>query len=122
VHHPLADLVREERLPDAEGARGDRDRDHASHEGREERVVPLGERGIEDLAEQEGRDDPEPGRDEDQAEDRAQASAVRTEEADDPPRVRAPHRLVRGALGRLGKNAEVSHVLNGIVAAHLQKI
>jgi hypothetical protein len=122
VHDPLADLVREERLPDAEGARADRDRDHASHESREERVVALGERGVEDLAEQEGRDDPEPGRDEDQAEDRAQAPAVRTEKANDPPRVRAPNRLVRRTLGRLGKRIEASHVLNGIVAPHLQKI
>ena len=39
VHHALADLVREQRLPDAEHAGDDRDRDHAAGVHREPRRV-----------------------------------------------------------------------------------
>jgi hypothetical protein len=111
VHDALPDLVREQRLPHPESARGDRDRDHAPHEGREERVVPLRERRVEHLAEEERRNDSEPCCDEDERQDGAQTEPIWTEETDDPAGVRAPDCPVRRPLARLGKNLEVSHVV-----------
>src|SRR5439155_1196013 len=76
VHHPLADLVREQRLDHAEGARHDRDRDHPARVVRESgRVVPADR--LEDVLEQERGNDPEPRRDDDQQEDPAEPPPLR---------------------------------------------
>ena len=85
VHHRLADQVREQRLPDADHAGDDRDRDHPRDERGEQaeldgRLAGLRvdlDRGVEHRAEQERRDDAEPGRDDDQPADERQAGAVR---------------------------------------------
>ena len=58
VHHALADLVREERLPDAEHAGDDGDRDHPAGGERElRRVVSLDR--LQHAAQEERRDDAE---------------------------------------------------------------
>jgi hypothetical protein len=49
VHHALPDLVRVEGLDDAERAGRDRDPDHPEHEQRQQRLVLLGDRDVEDL-------------------------------------------------------------------------
>ena len=109
VHHRLADEVREKRLPHADHAGHDRDRDHPRDEGGEEaeldRCLPglrvdL-DRGVEHRAEEERRDDAEPGRDDDQAADERQAGAVRPEQPDDPAEVRLADGGVCRALRRL---------------------
>ena len=56
VHHALADLVREERLDDAEHAGGDGDRDHPGDEHVQQLLVVARAARVEDVAEQERRD------------------------------------------------------------------
>ena len=110
VHHRLADLVREERLPDAEHAGHDRDRDHPGDERDQQRAcrrspgrrrVDL-DRGVEDRAEQERRDDAE-GRPRRRSARQSSASlrACTAEQPDDPPEVRLPHRRIRRTHRRL---------------------
>ena len=85
VHHRLADEVREQRLPDPEHARDDRDRDHPCDERGQQpelhgRLVGLRvdlDRGVEHRAEQERRDDAEGGRHDDAARRRARAGGGR---------------------------------------------
>ena len=56
VHHALADLVREQRLPDTDDPGDDRDCDHPGDERSQQADVLLGNRDVEDLAEKERRD------------------------------------------------------------------
>ena len=88
VHDGLADAVREERLVDADGAGRDRDRDHPRHEEGEEMDVVLRDRGVENAAEEEGRDHAEERGEEDQREDDRELAAGR-----------------RGRAGRCGGDA-----------------
>ena len=80
VHHALADLVREQRLPDAEHAVDDRDHDHPGGEHRDLLGVLVVDR-LQQVAEQERRDDAERRRDEDQPEHDGEPAPVRPEEA-----------------------------------------
>jgi hypothetical protein len=96
VHHALADLVREQRLDDAERAGEDGDRDHAGDEPVEQPEVLLGQRHVDHLAQQQRGDDAERGGEEDQREDTGQPAPVGTEERDDPAQVGAAN----GAVGR----------------------
>ncbi len=98
VHDRLADAVREQRLPDAEHAGGDRDGDHPGHERGQEAHVLVRDGDVEHLAQQERGDDAERGRDEDQRVDGQQRPPVRAEEGDDPAEVRLAHRRVGGTL------------------------
>ena len=98
VHDALADLVREERLPDADDAGDDRDRDHAGHERSQQTDVLLRDRDVEHLAQQERRDDADRRGEDDQRADRAEARAVRPEEPEDPPEVRLADGRVRRPL------------------------
>ena len=109
VHDRLADEVREQRLPDADHAGDDRDRDHPRDEGSEEAEIDARlrglridlDRGIEHRAKQERRDDAEPRGDDDQPADERQAGAVRAEQPDDPAEVRLADGGVCRALRRL---------------------
>ena len=65
VHHALADLVREQRLDDAQRTGDDRDHDHPAGRERELGRVVLADR-LQHPLEQEGRDDAEGGGDNDQ--------------------------------------------------------
>src|SRR4029079_5108739 len=96
VHHPLAHLVGEPGLEDAEDPREDRDPDQPEDEDRQQAVVVLGESLVEDVAHEERRDDAEERREADQREHDAEAPAIGLEEAEDPAQVRAPH----GRVGR----------------------
>ena len=96
----LADLVREQRLPDAERARDDRDRDHAAGEERQLRRVVLLDRLSAPCSRNAG-SDAERGESSDQPEHERQALPVRAEEPEDAPQVRAPHLRVGGPLGPL---------------------
>ena len=87
VHDALADRVGVERLRDAERAGRERDRDHPADEEGEQLGVLLGDRLVEDGAQQEGGDHPEPGRDQDQAQDRGEPRPVGAEERQHPPAV-----------------------------------
>ena len=103
VHDVLADAVREPRLPDADDAGHDRDRDHARDQQVEPRRVDLlalartrrraaraaGTRGIIEIAAVQR----------DQRQQQREAAAVRPEEREDAARVGAPQRRVLGALG-----------------------
>ena len=93
VHYALADLIREERLDDAEHAVDDRDRDHPRGCIRERPRVVLPDR-LQGTLEQEGRDDAEAGRDDDQEQHRAEPAAVRGKQRADAPQVGAPQRRV----------------------------
>ena len=101
VHHALADLVREQRLPDAEHARDDRDRDHAAGEIGQPRRVRVPDRD-QHAAQQERRDHAERGREHDQHEHGREPPPVRHEEPRNAPRVRPPHGRIGRPLGRLG--------------------
>ena len=101
VHDALTDLVREQRLPDADHAGDDRNRDHARDEGTQQAHVPLGDRDVEHLAQQERRDDADRGREHDERAHGREPRAVRTEERDDPPQVRLADGRVGRPLGRL---------------------
>jgi len=100
--------VREKRLPDAQHARDDRNRDHPRHERGEEaeldaRLIGLWvdlDRRVEHRAEEERRDDAERGRDDDQPADEAEPWPVRAEQPDDATQVRLAHRRVFRALDR----------------------
>ena len=96
VHHGLADPVREERLVDADRAGDDRDQDHPGHEQGEQPHVVLGDRRVEDAAEQERRDHAEQRREDDQGEDDRELRPVGAEEREDPAQVRLSH----GGVGR----------------------
>ena len=89
VHDPLADGVRVESLGDAERARRERDPDHPGDEAGEQRRVLLGDGLVEHRAEQERGDHPEPGGDQDQAEDRAQAGPVGPEKSEQAAAIQA---------------------------------
>ena len=56
VHDPLADVVGQVGLADAEHAGGDRDGDHPADQLGQQLLVALGQRVVEDLAQQERRD------------------------------------------------------------------
>ena len=58
VHHALPDLVREQRLHDAERPGDDRDRDHPRDEQVQQLEIPFGEGDVEDLLDQERRIEP----------------------------------------------------------------
>ena len=85
VHHALTDLVREERLPDADHSGDDRNGDHAGDEGAEQAHVPVGDGDVEHLAQQERRDDADRRREHDQRADGREPRAVGPEQRDDPP-------------------------------------
>ena len=101
MHHALPDLVREQGLDDAERARDDGDPDHPRDEQVEQAQVVLGQRGVEDGLDQEGRYGAEHRGEDDQAEDAAEPEPVRPEEGDDAPEVRAADRRVRRPLRRI---------------------
>ena len=106
VHHALADLVREQRLHDAERAGGDCDRDHAGDEQVQQREIAgcvARQRVVEGRLDEECRDRAERGREEDQREDGREPELVGPEQADDPAEVRAADGRVRGALDRFGR-------------------
>ena len=98
VHDPLADRVGDPRLGDADDAGGDGDRDHPQHQRGEQRGVALGDRLVEDLAQQEGRDHAQAGGEEDQAEQPGQSQPVVPEQASDPAEVGSPGRSILGTL------------------------
>ena len=100
VHHALADLVREQRLDDAERARDDGDDDHPRGEVRDPRGVGVADRR-QQVAEQEGGHDAERRREDDQPEHGREPQLVRHEEPRDAAQVRAAHGRVGRALGRL---------------------
>ena len=99
VHHALADLVREERLQHAEHAGEDRDADDPARIQRQGAVV-AGEDRLENVLEQERRDDSEGRGEDDQSEQSAQPALVGRKERPDAPHVRAPHGRVGGTFGR----------------------
>ena len=101
VHDALADLVREQRLDDAERTGDDRDRDHPEHEPVEQPQVLLGQRLVDHLPQQQRGDDAERGGEEDQPEDAAETAPVRAEEGDDPAQVGTADGRIGGALRRL---------------------
>ena len=101
VHHALADLVREQRLDDAEDAGPDRNRDHRADEDVEQAQIAVGQRVVEDPLDEERRNRAHGRGEEDQAEDAGETEPVGPKEADDPAQVRAANRLVCGALDRL---------------------
>ena len=68
---------------------------------REQPHVPVRDRDVEHLAQQERRDDADPRREHDERADGAEPRAVRPEEPDDPPQVRLADRRVGGPLGRI---------------------
>ena len=74
VHHPLAHLVGEPGLEDAEDPREDRDPDQPEDEDRQQAVVVLGQRLVEDVADEERRNDAEERREADQPARRSGAS------------------------------------------------
>ena len=116
VHHPLADLIREQRLDDPEGADHDRDRDHAAGVERERGRVVLTDR-LQDVLEQERGDDAQRRGDDDQEEDSSEAQPVRHEEPADPLQVCAAHLRVGGALRRrVGGVKEHAHRRSEYVA------
>jgi hypothetical protein len=61
VHHALADDVGEPGLEHAEDAGRDRDPDHPRDQQDQQPVVVLRDRDVEDVAQQERRDDAEAG-------------------------------------------------------------
>ena len=83
VHDPLADDVRQPRLADPEHAGDDRDGDHPGDEQDQQAVVVLRDGDVEDVAQQERRDHPEPGGDDDERQHRGQPAAVGAEERGD---------------------------------------
>src|SRR4029077_2991819 len=101
----LADLVRQQRLPDAEHAGHDRNHDHPAREQREPVRVVLRDR-LQDAAQEERRYDAERRRDEDQAQDRAESRAVGAEERGDAPQVVAADGWVAGTIGPLAAVSE----------------
>ncbi len=88
--------------------------DHARDEGGEQADVPVGNRDVEHLAQQERRDDADRRREDDQRADGREARAVRPEQRDDPPQVRLADGRVGRTLGRLvggeGIEASTGHV------------
>ena len=100
VHHALPDLVREQRLHDAERSGDDGDRDHARDEHVEEAEITVGERHVEHLPDQERRDRAEHGREDDQPENGRETPAVRPEEAHDPAQMVAANRRIGGPFNR----------------------
>ncbi len=109
VHHALADLVGVQRLDHAEHAGHDRDRDHPAGVVRKRgRVVPPDR--LEHAFEEEGRDDTEPGRDDDQQQNSTEPHLVRRKEAADAVQVRTANLWIGGALGRrIGGMKEHAH-------------
>ena len=99
VHHPLADLIGKQRLDHAEHPGHDRDHDDPGGVERKRRRVVLLDR-LEDVLEQERRDDAEAGRNDDQHQDSSEAPLVRREEPADAVQVRAAHLRVGGTLRR----------------------
>ena len=97
VHHALADLVREQRLPDAERAVDDRDHDHpGSGERQRRRVRRLRVDRVQGVAQQERGNHAEDGREDDQREDRAEPQLVRHEQR--PARRRVALRTAGSAV------------------------
>ena len=118
VHHPLTDLIREQRLDHPEDAGHNRDRDHpAGAEGERGRVV-LPDR-LQEAFEQERGDDAESRGNDDQEEDSPQAQLVGHEEPDDPGQVCAAHLRVGRALRRRVRGVkEHAHRRSEYVAGH----
>ena len=107
VHDRLADLVREQRLEDADDAGHDRDRDHARHERRQQAEINIAagllrERGVEHLAQKEGGHDADRRGDDDQAADDRKAGPVVAEEREDAAQIRPAHSRVGRPHGRVG--------------------
>jgi hypothetical protein len=96
MHDALADDVREPGLSDAENPGHDCDPDQAEDEDREQRVIVLRQRVVEDVADEERRDDAEERREADEPEDGAEPHAVGPEQDEDAAQIRAPH----GGIGR----------------------
>ena len=95
VHHALADEVRLPGLGDADHAGDDRDRDHPGDQDVEARRVDvraLCQDVVQEVAQEERRDDAEPGRDHDQAEQAQEARPVGLEEPRDPAAGAVAHR------------------------------
>ena len=101
VHHLLADLVREQRLDDAERTGEDRDPDHPGDEPVQEPEVLVRERIVDHRAQQERAGRPERGGEEDQPEHAGQPAPVGPEEGDDPPQVGTTDGRISGPLRRL---------------------
>ena len=101
VHHPLADLVREQRLDDAERARDNGDRDHPEHKPVQQPQILLRQRLVDHLPQQQCGDDAERGGEEDQRQDARETPAVGAEQGDDPAQIGAAHRRIRGTLRRI---------------------
>ena len=119
VHHSLADLVREQRLKDAEHAGHDRDRDHPEGVPRERAGVVPPDR-LQHALEQEGRDHAEPRRDHDQQEDAAEPHLVGREERADAAQVRTTHGWIGSAIRRcLGRVEEHAHQPRVRAAAYM---
>ena len=118
VHHALADLVREQRLPDADGADDDGDHDHPGGEERELLRVLRVDR-VQGAAQQERRDHTEDRGQHDQREHGAEPQLVRLEQPPGPAQRGAADRRVGGPLG-LGvhlEDAMAGHVSPGYAAA-----
>ena len=79
MHHLLADQIRLPRLGNPDRAGDDRDRDHAADQhcepGRVE-VRALGQHVVEQVSQQERRDHADPGRDDDQCQQRREPPPV----------------------------------------------
>ena len=97
VHDALPDLVREQRLVDAERAGDDGDRDHRAGGDRQLGRVVLADR-LQHAPEQEGGEDAEARRQDDQRQDGAQPQLVRREQAADSAEIRPAKRGVGGTL------------------------
>ena len=112
VHHRWPTTFESYVCAHAEDPRDDRDRDQAADEQRQEPVVVLGQRLVEDVADEERRDHAQQRRDEDSARTAAEPPAIGLEQARDAAEVRPPDGGVVRALGRLpaGRTCPGRHV------------
>jgi hypothetical protein len=83
VHDRLADLGRQPGLRDAQRAGHHGHADHAADEPGQQRRVAVGQRGVEDRAQEERRHHRNPCREHDQPEDGGQPAPVRAEQSRD---------------------------------------
>jgi hypothetical protein len=114
VHDLLADGGGYQGLQHAEDAGGHGGGDHSEGEQREQPGAALGQRGVDDLAQQEGGGDPDKRGGGHQQADEREAGAVGVEEADDAAYLGG--RLGRGGVVLLGpRGLRQAGVLHGLL-------
>ena len=98
VHHPLADHVRQVRLPDTDAGREERQHDHQRALQVEQANVLRAEQVVDDQLQQDRVDDTDADADQDQRGDHHQPRAVRPEEAGDQAQRLRPAARPRGEV------------------------